>query len=110
MSTRLDSTAADSPPSGDDGGYGRPGMATAETGSVHPEEQRERQQAQPEGEKGQMDQFDDAHVARRAGQCRGRRRFGQVRSLTVLVVVPVVVQSHRASVAQAPRRACPTVT
>jgi hypothetical protein len=50
-----------------------------------------------------MDQLDDLHIASGSGQrrsCRGIRRVGFE---TVLVVVPVVVQSHRASVAQAPR-------
>ena len=55
------------------------------------------------GEEGQMDQLDHAHIASGSGQRRGRRGIGQVRFGTVLVVVPAVVQSHPASVAQAPR-------
>jgi hypothetical protein len=59
-----------------------------------------------------MNQFDDAHVAGGSGERRGGRGIGQVWFRTVLVVVPAVVQSHPASVAQRPRptaspRRCP---
>ena len=79
-------------------------MLELQGGSVHPEEQRECEKAYPKGKQGQVDQLDDAHIASSSGQRRGRRRIGQVRFGTVLVVVPSVVQSHPASLPQVPRR------
>ena len=49
-----------------------------------------------------MNQLDDAHIASGSRQRRGRRGIGQVRFGTILVVVPAVVHSHPARVAQAP--------
>ena len=80
-------------------------MLELQGGSVHPEEQRECEKAYPEREHGQVEQLDDAHLAYSAGQCRGCRGISQVRFGTVLVVVPAVVQSHPASVTQAPTSA-----
>ena len=73
--------------------------------SDHPEDQGERQEAQPEDEKPEMDHLDRAHVASGSGHRRAGRGIGEVRFGTVLVVVPAVVESHPASVAQAPRLA-----
>ena len=58
------------------------------------------EQAYPDGDQGQVDQLDHAHVPSGAGHRRDRRGIGEVRFGTVLVVVPAVVQSHPASVAQ----------
>src|ERR1700750_982648 len=71
--------------------------------SARAEEQREREQAHPEDDQSQVDQLDDSHTASGPGQRRGRDGIGQIRFRTVLVVVPAVVQSHPASVAQVPK-------
>src|SRR6476469_731792 len=63
----------------------------AAEGSAHPEEEREREQTYPQGDQGEVDQLDHAHVASGSGQRRGRRGICQVRLGTVLVVVPAVV-------------------
>jgi hypothetical protein len=55
-----------------------------------------------------VDQLDDAHTTSGSGQRRSRRGIGQIRFGTVLVLVPAVVQSHPASVAQAPRPSHPS--
>lgn len=70
--------------------------------SARSEEQRERQQADPEGDESEVDQLDDAHIARGARERCGRCGIGQVRFRPV--IVPAVVQSHPASVAQARTR------
>ena len=53
-------------------------MRELRRGVSSPGGQREREQAYPEGEQGQVDQLDDAHIASSSGQRRGRR--GSVRS------------------------------
>ena len=62
------------------------------------EEQREREKTDPDDEQGQMDQFDDSHIARGSGQRRDRRGICQVRFGTVLLSVPAVLQLHTARV------------
>jgi hypothetical protein len=65
---------------------------------AHLEQQCYSEQGYAESEQGQMDQFDDAHIACRSGQRRGRCGICQVRLGWVLVVVPAVAQSHPPSV------------
>lgn len=67
------------------------------------QEQRDRQQAQPDGEQRQVDQPDPAHVAGGSAERRRCRRVGQVGFGTVVLVVPAVVPSHPDSVAHGPK-------
>ena len=75
-----------------------PVMRDLPGGSIHPQEQCEREQADPESEESQVNQLDQAHTTSGSVHRRGRHRIGQVRFGTVFVVVPAVVQSHPASV------------